>query len=86
LSLEELVSKLNELPENLKPIVRNHGGGLLNHNIYWETMVGGGRAMSASLQNMLEQSFGSADEFKKQFIASATSLFGSGRTWLEFDV
>lgn len=84
-TLEQLVSQTNTLPDNLKTIVRNHGGWLLNHNIYRATMIAGWSAPSDNFKATIEKSFGSRDEFQKQFVTNATNLFGSGRTRLEKD-
>ena len=40
---------------------------------------------SAFLLAKIDESFGSFDEFKKQFAATATSRFGSGWAWLVAD-
>ncbi len=83
--LEDLLTNINSLPDNLKPVVRNHGGGLLNHTIYWETMIAGGSKPGAEFQQSIVGSFGSWAEFEKQYKDKALALFGSGWTWLEKD-
>lgn len=82
-SLENLLSGINELPDNLKPIVKNHGGGLHNHNIYRATMTPGWSTPSDYLKSTISKSFGSWEAFETEFKNKATTLFGSGRTWLE---
>ena len=44
LSIEELVAKLDEVPEDIRTAVRNNGGGHANHSLFWEIMSpnGGG--------------------------------------------
>ena len=83
LSLHDLVAQTRTLPESVQTIVKNHGGGLLNHNIYRETMTPGGSTPSANLQDSIAKHFGSWEEFKTQFTTKAVAVFGSGWTRLE---
>lgn len=82
-TLEQLLFEINKLPDNLKTIVKNHGGGLYNHNIYRATMKPGWSKPSDYFTSQIEKSFASREGFQEQFIAQATALFGSGRTRLE---
>ena len=82
-SLEDLLSDLNAVPEDIRMAVRNHGGGTWNHNMFWEIMgpkMGG--MPSAELTKALEAAFGSYDAFKAEFEKAATTRFGSGWAWL----
>ena len=82
-SLEELLSDLNAIPEDIRMAVRNHGGGTWNHNMFWEIMgpkMGG--APSGELTRAIETAFGSFDAFKAEFEKAATTRFGSGWAWL----
>ena len=63
--------------------VRNNGGGYYNHSLFWEVMSpNGGGNPSGDLGAAIDQSFGSYDEFKRQFSAAAGARFGSGWAWL----
>ena len=82
-SLEDLLSDLNAVPEDIRMAVRNHGGGTWNHNLFWEIMgpkMGG--SPSGELTKALEGAFGSFDAFKEEFTKAATTRFGSGWAWL----
>ena len=82
-SLENLLSDLNAIPEDIRMAVRNHGGGTWNHNMFWEIMepkMGG--MPSGELTRALEAAFGSFDAFKAEFEKAATTRFGSGWAWL----
>ena len=61
----------------------NNIGQIYNHNIFWQSMSpdGGGKP-GGELASKIETTFGSYDEFRKQFIAAGTSQFGSGWVWL----
>src|SRR5215211_1227435 len=59
-SLEELLSDLNAIPEDIRMAVRNHGGGTWNHNLFWEIMAPKMSATpSGDLMGALESAFGS---------------------------
>ena len=81
--IEKLISELGSLPENLRTPVRNHGGGHINHTMFWPVMTSnGGGQPSGELGRAIESTFGSFDEFKDQFTKTATGRFGSGWAWL----
>ena len=82
-SLEELLSDLNVVPESVRTVVRNHGGGTYNHNLFWEIMgPNAGGAPSGELASAIDSAFGSFDAFKEEFTKAATTRFGSGWAWL----
>lgn len=82
-SLDELLSSLDALPEDIRTAVRNNGGGHANHSLFWQLMKAkGGGQPSGRLKKSIEETFGSFDEFKKQFAAAAATRFGSGWAWL----
>jgi Fe-Mn family superoxide dismutase len=82
-SLEDLLSNLNAVPEDIRMAVRNHGGGTWNHNMFWEIMAPkAAPTPSAELQKALEAAFGSFDAFKTEFEKAANTRFGSGWAWL----
>lgn len=81
LDIETLISKFSELPEDIKTIVKNHGGGHLNHTIFWEIMTPNYEEPSEIVKNILGAEFGSFENFTTKFKEMATNLFGSGWTW-----
>ena len=82
-SLEDLLSDLNAVPEAVRTVVRNHGGGTYNHNLFWEIMgPNAGGAPSGELAKAIDSAFGSFDAFKEGFTKAATTRFGSGWAWL----
>ena len=84
--IEELLKDLDSVPEEIRPAVRNHGGGYYNHSLFWEMMKkGGGGEAAGELKTKLDQDFGSFEEFKKQFSEVAATVFGSGWAWLVKD-
>ena len=82
-SLEALLGDLNAVPEGVRMVVRNHGGGTYNHNLFWEVMgPKGGGTPGGDLAKAIDAGFGSFDAFKEEFTKSATTRFGSGWAWL----
>lgn len=66
--------------------VRNNSGGWYNHAFYWENMRAPGGALPAGkLSDALIKTFGSFDEFYKQFSNAGKTRFGSGWAWLCLD-
>jgi len=82
-SLESLLGDLNAVPEGVRMVVRNHGGGTFNHNLFWEVMgPNAGGAPKGELAKAIDASFTSFDAFKVEFEKAATTRFGSGWAWL----
>ncbi|MBS3083264.1 superoxide dismutase [Candidatus Pacearchaeota archaeon] len=80
--VEDLLIGLDSVPLDIKTAVRNFGGGFVNHNLFWECMSSKKSECSGKILTAIKNDFGSFEEFRKQFTASATTLFGSGYTWL----
>jgi Fe-Mn family superoxide dismutase len=82
-SIEDLISNLSAVPEEVRTAVRNNGGGHANHTFFWRIMgpkTGG--APSGKLAQDINAAFGSFDAFKEKFEAAGLSRFGSGWAWL----
>jgi len=82
-SVEELVTSLDQVPEDVRAAVRNNAGGHINHTMFWEIM--GANASSTptgAIAEAINNSFGSFDAFKQQFNDAGTKRFGSGWVWL----
>ncbi len=85
-TVEELISDLNSVPEDIRTAVRNNGGGHANHSMFWEIMSpDGGGTPSGALSDEINKTFGSFDQFKEEFAKAAAGRFGSGWAWLVLD-
>lgn len=85
-SIEDILSNLDSVPDNIRTAVRNNGGGFYNHNLFWQVMSpNGGGAPSGELADAINSAFGSLDAFKEQFETAAKGQFGSGWAWLVVD-
>ena len=79
-SLDDLIKNITSMPESIRMAVRNQGGGHWNHSMFWQLLKKGtkpGEKTMAAINN----SFGSMDNFKKEFEKSAMGVFGSGWAW-----
>lgn len=81
-NLEELVGKLDAVPDAIRTAVRNHGGGHLNHSFFWPIMKNDKQNADGEVAEALSKKFGSVDKFRESFSASALGVFGSGWCWL----
>jgi Fe-Mn family superoxide dismutase len=84
--VEEVLRNLDALPDNIRTVVRNNGGGHYNHALFWESMSpNGGGAPSGDLATAIDGAFGSFDELKGAIRARGIGQFGSGWSWLVLD-
>jgi len=82
-TIEELLTNLDALPADIKTAVTNNGGGYFNHNLFFDLLTPEStRQPAGDLAKAIEKTFGSFEEFKKQFSAAALGQFGSGWAWL----
>jgi Fe-Mn family superoxide dismutase len=82
-TLEDLLGDLNAVPEDVRTVVRNHGGGTWNHSMFWEIMAPkAGGAPKGELARAIDKAFNSFDNFKAEFEKAANGRFGSGWAWL----
>ena len=81
-TVEELISNMNAVPEDIRGVIRNNGGGHANHTLFWRLMTKGGTPPSGKLAEEINATFGSLDAFKEKFEAAGLGRFGSGWAWL----
>ena len=80
-TLETLLTKLEELPDGLRTAVRNNGGGVYNHDLFFDLMAPAGQKMSPAVA----EHFGGEEAWQKEMKAAALGQFGSGFAWLVAD-
>lgn len=82
---DDILKDLNEVPEDIRNVVRNHGGGYVHHSFFWEILAPGQQKPGGEILKAIEKTFGSYDEFVKKFNEAAMNQFGSGWAWLVVD-
>ncbi len=86
LPIEEILRRINEVPENIRTAVRNNGGGHLNHTLFWDWIApGGSKTPVGEVAKAIDATFGSYDAFVEKFSNAAITRFGSGWAWLALD-
>ncbi|KAI7205844.1 Superoxide dismutase [Hortaea werneckii] len=81
LAVDELITNLDQVPQDKQTAVRNHGGGHSNHSFFWRNLKPG-TTIPAELKTAIERDFGSFEAFRQEFEKRATTVFGSGWAWL----
>src|SRR6202012_5474264 len=85
-SIESLCMNIDKVPENIRPAVRNNGGGHANHSLFWTIMgPGAGGAPSGPLDDAIKSDLNGFDAFKEAFGKAGLARFGSGWAWLSLD-
>jgi Fe-Mn family superoxide dismutase len=85
-SPEQIMTIVDELPEDKRTVVRNNLGGHVNHTLFWEIMSpDGGGAPEGDLADAIDDAFGGVDELKQAVNEAGVNRFGSGWTWLVHD-
>lgn len=80
-TVEELLINLNAVSENIRTAVRNNGGGVANHNLFWEILAKD-KTLVGEIKDAIEKDFGNFEKFKDEFSQAALTQFGSGWAWL----
>lgn len=82
-SLEEMLTNFDLIPEDIKMAVRNNGGGHYNHTLFWSILkVNNGHGPTGKLLDAINKAFGDVNKFKDVFANAAKTRFGSGWAWL----
>jgi len=83
LGAEGVLTKLDLVPEALRPAVRNNVGGHVNHSFFWESLAPQtGGEPKGNLALAIQKTFGGLEAFRSQFGEVAMKRFGSGWAWL----
>lgn len=85
-SLKELLLNLDEIPMPARTAIRNNGGGVYNHELYFNSMRSPiGQVPEGELAEAIKRDFGSYRQWQEQMKQAAVSKFGSGWAWFLTD-
>jgi Fe-Mn family superoxide dismutase len=85
-SVEDLLWGINDVPEDIRTVIRNNAGGHANHSIFWTIMKpGGGGNPTGRIADAIKTTFNGYDAFKEQVAKAGVGQFGSGWAWLTVD-
>lgn len=85
LSIEDLMTNLDQVPMEIETTVRNNGGGHANHSLFWRTLSPKKTKVSAALNNQINKDIGDMDKLEDQMFEAALGQFGSGWAWLSLE-
>jgi superoxide dismutase, Fe-Mn family len=84
--VESVLANLDQMPEEIRTVVRNNAGGHANHALFWEIMSPqGGGEPQGELRAAIDETFGGTDALKAQVNDAGVKRFGSGWSWLVWD-
>ena len=84
--LSDLLRQIDKLPAAIQTPVRNNGGGVYYHELYFDSMKSPvGQEPSGILLEAINRDFGSLQQWKEQMKQAAVGRFGSGWAWLVTD-
>lgn len=84
MSLEQIIKQSSYNVEHIG--IFNNAAQVFNHNFFWECISpNGNKKPNPALLKKIEETFGSYENWQKEFKTAATSQFGSGWAWLAED-
>jgi len=82
-SIEDLLMSLESVPEKIRAVVKNNGGGHFNHSLFWRLMTADSYGEpKGKIAQAIDKKFGDFNKFKEQFSNLSVGFFGSGWSWL----
>ena len=86
MTVEQLLKGISTIPENVRTVVRNHGGGHANHSLLWTSLSkSGAREPQGALKTAIDSTFGDFGKLQDGLKTAAATVFGSGWAWLSTD-
>jgi Fe-Mn family superoxide dismutase len=76
--LQDIVAKLGEMPEAIRTVLRNNGGGHANHTMFWQIMGPGRGQPQGDLAAAITRDLGGSQKMQDDFNAAGLRVFGSG--------
>jgi len=84
--IQEILSNINQVPDDVKGAINFNGGGYDNHKLFWNSMKqNGGGEPTGAIADAINDSFGSFAEIKELFSSKTAPIQGSGWGWLVYN-
>lgn len=80
-SLIEVMTNIEKVDITKRTAINNNGGGVLNHNIYFE-QLGHGELSDGTFKQLIIETFGSLENMIEELKKAGLTRFGSGWSWL----
>lgn len=80
--LEDLLINIEEVPEEIRGVVKNNGNQTYNHNMFWPTLTPTKQEPTGKILELINNNLGGYENFKQEFTTKAQNVFGSGWVWL----
>ena len=74
--IQDLLANISSVPENLRTLIRNSGGGHANHIMFWQVMGGSGGAPSGEIAGAINTAFGDFGKLQETFNARGVGVVG----------
>ena len=84
-SIENIIINIDKFPIEYRGDILFNAGGVVNHELYWDSMNKPPRLPKGKLLDKINNTYGSYNNFKNEFIATSKKLVGSGYTFLVLD-
>jgi Fe-Mn family superoxide dismutase len=85
-SVEDVLTSIEIMPEEIRTAVRNNAGGHANHSLFWTIMSpDGGGDPEGALADAINDTFGGVEQLKEALNDGGVKRFGSGWSWLVWD-
>ncbi len=81
--VEELLMDIRSVPDDIRQVIINNGGGHVNHSFFWQILSkDGSKEPVDGLKEDIDNMFEGFGTFKTKFSEAAIKRFGSGWAWL----
>ena len=83
MDVDDILKKIDEVPDSIRNAVKNNGGGHSHHRFFWEILkLNENGKPKGKIATAIAEKFGTFDKFKEEFSNAAKNHFGSGWAWL----
>ncbi len=82
MDIKEVIADINSIDASIQNAIRNNGGGVVNHNLYFTQFANDKPLQDGALKTSIEETFGSLENLIAELQKAGATRFGSGWSWL----